>query len=110
MSEDQNKEQVKETSAPVEAKEETKQEKKTESKMFTQEQLDNILQARIMSERKKYERKMEDEEKQKTELLKQKQLDEAKSKAEIENDYYKARRQFALYNILILLNDKRRRV
>ena len=78
-------EQKKETSAPVEVKEEVKQEQpKTESKSFTQEQLDNIVQARIMAERKKYERKMEEEEKQKTELLKQKQVDEAKSKAEIE--------------------------
>ena len=78
-------EQKKETSAPVEAKEEVKQEQpKTESKSFTQEQLDNIVQARLMAERKKYERKMEEEEKQKTELLKQKQLEEAKSKAEIE--------------------------
>ena len=81
MSEDK----TKETSAPVEAKEEVKQEQpKTESKSFTQEQLDNIVQARLMAERKKYERKMEEEEKQKTELLKQKQLEEAKSKAEIE--------------------------
>ena len=48
------------TSAPVEAKEEVKQEQpKTESKSFTQEQLDNIVQARIMAERKKYERKMD---------------------------------------------------
>ena len=37
--------------------------------MFTQEQLDNIIQARIMSERKKYEKKIEEEEKQKTELI-----------------------------------------
>ena len=81
MSEDK----TQETSAPVEAKEEVKQEQpKTESKSFTQEQLDNIVQARIMSERKKYERKMEEEEKQKTELLKQKQVEEAKSKSEIE--------------------------
>jgi len=78
-------EQVKETSAPVEAKEEVKEEQpKTESKSFTQEQLDNIVQARLAAERKKYERKMEEEEKQKGELLKQKQLEEAKSKAEIE--------------------------
>ena len=78
-------EKKQETSAPVEAKEEVKQEQpKTESKMFTQEQLDNIVQARIMSERKKYEKKIEEEEKQKTELLKQKQLEEAKSKADIE--------------------------
>ena len=81
MSEDK----TQETLAPVEAKEEVKQEQpKTESKSFTQEQLDNIVQARLAAERKKYERKMEEEEKQKTELLKQKQLEEAKSKAEIE--------------------------
>ena len=78
-------EQKKETSTPVEAKEQVKQEQpKTEVKSFTQEQLDNIVQARLMAERKKYERKMEEEEKQKTELLKQKQLEEAKSKSEIE--------------------------
>ena len=78
-------EKKQETSAPVEAKEEVKQEQpKAESKSFTQEQLDNIVQARLMAERKKYERKMEEEEKQKTELLKQKQVEEAKSKSEIE--------------------------
>ena len=59
MSEDK----TKETSTPVEAKEEVKKEQpKAESKMFTQEQLDNIIQARIMSERKKYEKKIEEEE------------------------------------------------
>jgi len=74
-----------ELSKKVEAKEEVKQEQpKAESKSFTQEQLDNIVQARVMAERKKYERKMEAEEKQKVDLLKAKQLEEAKSKAEIE--------------------------
>ena len=78
-------EKKQETSAPVEAKEEVKQEQpKAESKSFTQEQLDNIVQARVMAERKKYERKMEAEEKEKVDLLKAKQLEEAKSKAEIE--------------------------
>ena len=78
-------EKKQETSAPVEVKEEPKQEEiKAEQKLFTQEQLDNIIQARIMSERKKYEKKIEEEEKQKTELLKQKQIEEAKSKSEIE--------------------------
>ena len=77
-------EKKQETSAPVEVKEQPKEEIKAEQKLFTQEQLDNIIQARIMSERKKYEKKIEEEEKQKTELLKQKQLEEAKSKAEIE--------------------------
>jgi len=77
-------EKKQETSAPVEAKEQPKEEIKAEQKLFTQEQLDNIIQARIMSERKKYEKKIEEEEKQKTELLKQKQIEEAKSKSEIE--------------------------
>ena len=77
-------EKKQETSAPVEVKEQPKEEIKAEQKLFTQEQLDNIIQNRIMSERKKYEKKMEDEEKQKTELLKQKQIEEAKSKSEIE--------------------------
>ena len=45
-------------SASVEVKEQPKQEEiKAEQKLFTQEQLDNIIQARIMSERKKYEKK-----------------------------------------------------
>ena len=63
-------EQKKETLAPVEVKEEPKQEEiKAEQKLFTQEQLDNIIQARIMSERKKYEKKIEEEEKQKQNFL-----------------------------------------
>ena len=77
-------EKKQETSAPVEVKEQPKEEIKAEQKLFTQEQLDTIIQARIMSERKKYEKKIEEEEKQKTELLKQKQIEEAKSKSEIE--------------------------
>ena len=50
-------EKKQETSAPVEVKEQPKEEIKAEQKLFTQEQLDNIIQARIMSERKKYEKK-----------------------------------------------------
>ena len=52
-------EKKQETSAPVEAKEQPKEEIKAEQKLFTQEQLDNIIQARIMSERKKYEKKID---------------------------------------------------
>ena len=60
MSEEQKQEQVQETSTPVEAKEETKQETKTEAeqRLFNQQQLDNIVQARVMAERKKYEKKI----------------------------------------------------
>ena len=86
MSEEQKQEQVQETSTPVEAKEETKQETKTEAeqRLFNQQQLDNIVQARVMAERKKYEKKIEAEEKQKAELLKQKEREEAKTKQDLE--------------------------
>ena len=86
MSEEQKQEQVQETSTPVVAKEETKQETKTEAeqRLFNQQQLDNIVQARVMAERKKYEKKIEAEEKQKAELLKQKELEEAKTKQDLE--------------------------
>jgi len=56
----------------------------TETKTFTQDQLNNIIESRVMAERKKYEKKLQEEEKQKEELVKQKQVEEAKTKAEIE--------------------------
>ena len=79
MSEEQNK-QTQETQAPATSNQEVKQEEKT----FTQEQLNNIIESRIMAERRKYEKKIQEEENQKSELLKQKQLEEAKSKQELE--------------------------
>ena len=78
MSEEQ-KTQVQEQ-APETSNEEVKQEEKT----FTQEQLNNIIESRIMAERRKYEKKIQEEENQKSELSKQKQLEEAKSKQELE--------------------------
>ena len=56
----------------------------TQTKTFTQDQLNNIIESRVMAERKKYEKKLQEEEKQKEELVKQKQVEEAKTKAEIE--------------------------
>lgn len=79
MSEEQNK-QTQETKTPETSNQEVKQEEKT----FTQEQLNNIIESRIMAERRKYEKKIQEEENQKSELLKQKQLEEAKSKQELE--------------------------
>jgi len=67
----------------AEVKQETT-ETNTETKTFTQDQLNNIIESRIMAERKKYEKKLQEEEKQKEELVKQKQVEEAKTKAEIE--------------------------
>ena len=51
---------------------------------FTQEQLDNIIKSRLEAEQRKYEKKLQEEEKQKADLLKQKELEEAKTKADIE--------------------------
>jgi len=66
---------------------ETKQtdtESKSDNKTFTQDQLNTIIESRIMAERRKYEKKIQEEEQQKSELIKQKQLEEAKSKQELE--------------------------
>ena len=66
---------------------ETKEEVKVETpkqNTFTQEQLDNIIKTRLEAEKSKYEKKLQEEEKQKTEILKQKQLEEAKTKQDLE--------------------------
>ena len=74
----------------TETKQETTQETNTEvkaetkSNVFTQEQLDNIIKSRLEAEQRKYEKKLLEEEKQKAEILKQKQLEEAKTKQDLE--------------------------
>ena len=73
--------------APEVATETPKEEVKVEppkQQTFTQEQLDNIIKSRLEAEKNKYEKKLQDEEKQKAELLKEQQLKEAKSKSDIE--------------------------
>jgi hypothetical protein len=55
-----------------------------EQKTFTQEQIDNIIKTRLEAEKSKYDKKLQEEENQKSELLKEQQLKEAKSKADIE--------------------------
>jgi hypothetical protein len=76
-------EQVKQNET-TEAVENTESETKSETKTFTQDQLNTIIESRIMAERRKYEKKIQEEEQQKSELIKQKQLEEAKSKQELE--------------------------
>ena len=56
----------------------------TKQNTFTQEQLDNIIKSRLEAEKSKYEKKLQEEEKQKAEILRQKQVEEAKTKADIE--------------------------
>ena len=55
-----------------------------EQKTFTQAQLNSILESRVMAERRKYEKKIQEEEHQKAELVKQEQLKEAKTKQDLE--------------------------
>ena len=64
--------QTQQTETP---KEEVKVEA-TKQNTFTQEQLDNIIKSRLEAEKNKYEKKLQDEEKQKAELLKEQQLKE----------------------------------
>src|SRR6056300_1323992 len=68
-------EQVKQNET-TEAVENTESENKSETKTFTQDQLNTIIESRIMAERRKYEKKIQEEEQQKSELIKQKQLAE----------------------------------
>ena len=72
-----------ETQQTEEPKEEVKVEAPKQN-TFTQEQLDNIIKSRLEAEQRKYEKKLQEEEKQKADLLKQKELEEAKTKADIE--------------------------
>jgi len=64
-------------------KEEVKVEE-TKQNTFNQEQVDNMIKRRLEAEKSKYEKKLQEEENQKAELLKEQQLKEAKSKADIE--------------------------
>lgn len=70
------------TEAPTETKVETTQEVK--EMKFTQDQLDKVISSRLEAERRKYEKKLQEEENQKAEIIKQKQLEEAKTKQDLE--------------------------
>ena len=63
---------------------ETQQTEAPKQNTFTQEQRDNIIKSRLEAEQRKYEKKLQEEEKQRQEILKQKELEEAKTKADIE--------------------------
>ena len=85
MSEEQTK--VAQETATETQVQETNTEAKVETpkqNTFTQEQLDNIIKSRLEAEKSKYEKKLQEEEKQKAEILKQKQLEEAKTKQDLE--------------------------
>ena len=52
---------------------------------FTQEQLDNIIKQRLEAEKAKHQRVLDEAKKQEEELAKEKQIQEAKTKADLEN-------------------------
>jgi hypothetical protein len=51
---------------------------------FTQDQLDKVISSRLEAERRKYEKKLQEEENSKAEIVKQRQLEEAKTKQDLE--------------------------
>ena len=82
MSEEQTKAVTPETPTSTE---ETKTEVTKEKEMtFSQSQLDNIIKSRLDAESKKHQRQLDEVKKQDEEALQNKQVQEAKSKAELE--------------------------
>lgn len=67
---------------PTETKVETPVEVK--EMRFTQDQLDKVISSRLEAERRKYEKKLQEEENSKAEIVKQRQLEEAKTKQDLE--------------------------
>ena len=56
-----------------------------QSNTFTQEQLDNIIKQRLEAEKAKHQRMLDETKKKEEEILKEKQIQEAKTKADLEN-------------------------
>lgn len=84
---EENKAVAPETQQTENTQPETKEEVKVDApkqNTFTQEQLDNIIKSRLEAEQRKFEKKIQEEEKQKAEILKQKELEEAKTKQDLE--------------------------
>ena len=79
MSEEQKKEVAPETQQTEEVKVEA-----PKQQTFTQDQLDNIIKARLVSEITKHNKHLEEIKQKEVEALKEKEVKEAKSKAELE--------------------------
>ena len=74
---------------PITEQADTKQEEVKETvevkeMKFTQEQLDKVISSRLEAEKRKYEKKLQEDEFQKAELVKKQQLDDAKTKQDLE--------------------------
>ena len=75
--------EVKEIETPT-PKETTVEVEKAKEQTFTQAQLDNIIKSRLEAEQRKHQRTLEDAKKAEEDALKEKEVKEAKSKAELE--------------------------
>ena len=85
MSEDTQVNQPKNDAQEVEVKETKTEENKTNQAQFSQEELDRIIKQRLESEKAKTQRMLDEAKKQEEELAKEKQIQEAKTKADLEN-------------------------
>ena len=84
MSEEQKVNQPQNDAQEVVAKE-TKTDEVKQQNTFTQEQLDNIIKQRLEAEKQKHQRMLDEQKKKEDEALKEKQVQEAKTKADLEN-------------------------
>jgi len=75
--------EVKDIETPT-PKETTAEVEKAKEQTFTQAQLDNIIKSRLEAEQRKHQRTLEDAKKAEEDALKEKEVKEAKSKAELE--------------------------
>ena len=75
--------EVKEIETPT-PKETTVEVEKAKEQTFNQSQLDNIIKSRLEAEQKKHQRTLDDAKKAEEDALKEKEVKEAKSKAELE--------------------------
>ena len=84
MSEDKQVNQPQNDVQEAEVKQ-TKTDEVKPTNTFTQEQLDNIIKHRLEAEKAKHQRALDEAKKQEEELAKEKQIQEAKTKADLEN-------------------------
>ena len=84
MSEDKQVNQPQNDVQEAEVKQ-TKTDEVKPTNTFTQEQLDNIIKQRLEAEKAKHQRVLDEAKKQEEELAKEKQIQEAKTKADLEN-------------------------
>ena len=85
MSEDTQVNQPKNDAQEVEVKETKTEENKTNQPQFSQEDLDRIIKQRLESEKAKTQRMLDEAKKKEEEIAKEKEIQDAKTKADLEN-------------------------